>query len=228
MRTWFWLGAVAIGACGGKAVVDGAPGAGGSGGTSAGGHGATTTTNGTVTVGTTGTTVGTTVGTTTGVTSTSVSTVGAGGAGGSSPCGAACKALTTCAATQGCEQGCLSVKPPCQKDHDAWLNCLLMGGFGSVPTCPQVPACQSLAGSYAMCAGCAFGSCGVGSDGSCGCDAKCQGQAYSTQCIPSGGQLVCLCLVNGMQVGKCISSPNVKSACDITSSCCAPVFFVDG
>jgi hypothetical protein len=205
-------------ACSGKAIVDGPPGSGGSGGTSkATGAGAGTTSSsksgGPMVTAANGSTA-----------IVGVTTVGQTGPS-FDACGFGCMAVNQCAMIGDCVSKCNNVNPTCANNHKTWLQCLANKGYGG---CKSVKGCELEIDDYAACIGnCALGGCAQGSDGSCNCEAKCGGVLYSTQCSAAGGgQVACQCLVNGNFVGKC-SGPT-QNACDIKRSCCTPIFFVDG
>ncbi len=71
--------------------------------------------------------------------------------------------------------------------------------------------------------GCIGGECSGGPDGSCSCAGTCQDNPVQAECFGQPGGAVCLCSLNGMQVGKC-DSPSDVFPCDIQFGCCAAFF----
>jgi hypothetical protein len=201
------IGAGALGACGGKVVVD----SGGNGGE--GGVGTTNTTN-----------------TTTNGTSTA-STASGGGA--MSLCTQACAALDQvpgCSDGSECTEGCLdewSKGGPCADLFLVAVACVIdNAGVGGICTSD---VCVPLANDYENCVtgggnGCTGGDCAGSSDGTCQCSGSCNGNAVEASCFADPGQTsTCLCKVNGIEIGKCQSSFGTFP-CDIEVGCCAEFF----
>lgn len=193
-----------LGACGGKVVID-AEGT-GEGGAGAGGNGSAgtnTTTNGT----------------------------GTGGGSQQSLCEQACGNLGTIpeCANPNCLDGCMAEftnAGDCLNEVTAAIQCIAenpgVGGECFSSACsPLLQALEDCKNQNESCAG----LCSDGQDGSCKCEGTCNGSAVATECFPQPGTTsVCVCSVNGMQVGKCQSTLG-SFACGITEGCCAQFFF---
>lgn len=230
--TWLWLGLALGAACGGKTVVDGKHGTGGSGGAPSSSASAMGGTSSTVTPD--GAVVGTSVSqgsapqnATVGPATVATTSTG--------PMMDACMSVCSafgCGTVPNCLQDCEMPFPQqCKPQHDAWLQCLLDKAFVASKGCSYVAGCEAQVKLYATCRfGCGVGPCSVGSNGSCGCQVTCGhptgARTYETTCQPNGdGSFSCGCLVNGKGVGKC-TSPSKTTACDVYTSCCTPYFLV--
>ncbi|MDC3957514.1 hypothetical protein [Polyangium jinanense] len=195
-----------LGACGGKVVID-ADGSGGAGGTGSAGNGSAGT-------------------------NTTTSSSGAGGGDLQSLCQAACASMS---ATPGCaEDDCVAdcVKEfedeagPCLNEVTALLECVIKNSglngecFSSVcfPFVEALEACETPS------TGCSSALCSEAEDGSCSCEGQCNGSAVATECFPQPGTTqVCVCSINGMQVGKCEATLG-SFPCSVTEGCCAQFF----
>ncbi|MDC0746652.1 hypothetical protein [Polyangium mundeleinium] len=200
------LALVGAGACGGKVVID-ADGTGGAGGVGAAGSGSAGT-------------------------NTTTSSSGAGGGDLLSLCQAACASFS---AVPGCvEDDCVAEcveefedeAGPCWSEVNALLACVTKNAglngecFSSTcfPFLEAVEACETPS------AGCSGALCSQSSEGSCECSGQCNGASVTTQCFPQPGTTqVCVCSVNGMDVGKCEASLGVF-ACSVDQGCCAQFF----
>ncbi|MDI1483202.1 hypothetical protein [Polyangium sp. y55x31] len=194
-----------LGACGGKVVIDaGGAGEGGAGAGGSGSAGTNTTTNGT----------------------------GTGGGSQQSLCEQACASLGMVpeCADPNCLDGCLAEfqnAGDCLNEVTAAVQCIAenagMNGecFGSV-CAPLIQAIEDCKNPGSLCGA---NVCSEGSDGSCKCEGQCNGSQVSTECFPQPGTTqVCVCSINGMQVGKCDATLG-SFACGVTEGCCAQFFF---
>ncbi|MDI3289329.1 hypothetical protein [Polyangium sp. 15x6] len=196
-----FLGIVALafaglGACGGKVVID-ADGSGGAGSSSTG--------------------------------------TNTGGMGGGSPqslCEAACAKLSTvpaCEMQEDCVEDCLSSfeqAGPCKKEFIAATECILENAGASGECVSSI--CDPLVGAFETClnpfGSCQSSVCSQGEDGSCNCEGTCNGDAVATECFPQPGTTqVCVCSIDGIQVGKCEATLGTF-ACGVTEGCCAQFF----
>jgi hypothetical protein len=197
-------------ACGGKVVVE-AAGAGGSGTGGSGNGGDVTASTGDVSP--------------VGVVSSASSSTG-----GASLCEQACSVLAAkgCGDTASCVSGCqqtYATAGACTPQLDAAVTCILNS---KDPSCNNPPECAASFNSYQACMNqgtCGNAICGGGSDGSCSCTADCGGSKLEVQCTPGNATDVCLCLKDGMPVGKCSQPQTGSLSCDILKGCCGGVFF---
>ena len=206
---------VVVGACGGKVVVEstGATGAGGAGGA------ATTDTGNGGFIASTGDVSPVGV-----VSSVAVTT------GGASTCEQVCnqqqaKGCDTSSCLSDCQQAYASAGM-CTPKLDAVASCYLNS---SDPSCSP-KACDGLVQSYSSCidpntCGTSPTSCSVGNDGSCDCQADCNGSKLEAQCVPKNATDFCVCLENGMIIDKCLQPQGSGLSCDIVKGCCAKAFF---
>ncbi len=234
----WWAAAALMAACGGKAIVDGKPGAG------AGGHGGATSSSVTSAGGTLATSapdgpgsmtiaasavsaIGST-GFTGATTNASVSSASSTGSGPVDPCPSACKYASTCSQQPAnCVGLCAMQKPTCIALHQDYLNCVLKNQKSN--TCAAIPACKSALDAYLMCIGPSMGGCGADASGNCSCSDALNAHKYSTQCSPSGnGTFSCTCAVDGQPMGKCFGNAPMGpiGVCGLDSSCCASLYFV--
>ncbi|HVK64127.1 MAG TPA: hypothetical protein VM694_06630 [Polyangium sp.] len=197
------LALAGAGACGGKVVID-ADGTGGAGGVGGSGSAGTNTTN----------------------------SSGTGGGNLQSLCEAACASLSK---IPGCAQGnCVEecVKEfeddagPCSSEVTALLECVIenagLNGECFSSTCS--PYIEALEACETPSTGCPNALCSQGEDGSCDCSGQCNGASVTTQCFPQPGTTqVCVCSINGMDVGKCEASLGTF-ACSVDQGCCAQFF----
>jgi hypothetical protein len=230
-RTTFFSVLALAAACGGKTIVDGKPGTGGAGGTSASTASAMGGTSSTVTPD--GPAVGTSVGevsvgtgpqtATVGPATTTVATATSTGTGMMSVCGPACMAASICSTQpQNCVAACDGLS--CQPQHQQLLQCYLQNGLGKCNG--SIPQCAMQLNAYLNCKGGLNGGCGIGSDGSCSCTDAFGNHKLESACTPGNAVSFCECKVDGMPIGKCTGPSNVKNACVLTTSCCAPLFLV--
>ena len=191
-----------LGACGGKVVID-ADGTGGGGGT-----GNSTGTN------------------------TTTNSTGTGGGDPQSLCVVACEKL---GAVPGCAEGnCVQDcqeefvnAGACTKETVEVLQCVIdnAGVNGECFSSSCFPLLEALENCKNQNDSCIVGPCSQGSDGSCDCTSECNGQTLGTQCFAQPGTTpVCLCTINGTDVGKCESTLGTF-ACGVEEGCCAQFFF---
>ncbi len=69
---------------------------------------------------------------------------------------------------------------------------------------------------------CSNATCSVGSDGSCECDANCNGQSFEVDCTQQpDGLFICACTENGTTIAKC---QQATATCTLEISCCITSF----
>ncbi len=212
-------------ACGGKAVIDGGAGGGGSGGAGSGqgGKAAVSSSSGAV-VAVGATTVGSTGSGQTGQTGqTSGGQTSTTGSGGASPCGSACMAVAQCAGVADCMNGCQNVKPSCLAAHDAWLECLLKNQFGS--PCAHVAACDGQLAKYTSCDDYMGGAGSSDPNGGCSGKFAIGGHTMTVQCTPGNAVSFCTCGVEGNPIGKCTGP--LDKPCSLNIGCCAPLWLIN-
>ncbi|MDI1429593.1 hypothetical protein [Polyangium sorediatum] len=200
------LAVAGVGACGGKVVID-ADGTGGAGGVGAAGSGSAGT-------------------------NTTTSSSGTGGGGLQSLCEAACASMSKIpgCAEEDCVDDCVQEfedeAGPCLNEVTALLECVIenagLNGECFSSTC--FPFVEALDACKAPSTGCSSVLCSQGSDGSCDCSGQCNGASVTTQCFSQPGSTqVCVCSINGQDVGKCEASLGIF-ACSVDQGCCAQFF----
>ncbi|MDI1447287.1 hypothetical protein [Polyangium sp. 6x1] len=192
-----------LGACGGKVVID----ADGTGGAGAGGNGSAGTN-------TTNTTSSSATGNPQSLCEQACANLGMSPDCGGSDC------LSNCQAEFENAGACLN-------EVTAAIECIAKnaGMNGECFSSLCFPFIQALEACKNQGSDCSDALCSQSSDGSCSCEGPCNGSDVRTECFAQPGTTaVCVCSINGMQVGKCESTLG-SFACGIEEGCCAQFFF---
>lgn len=118
----------------------------------------------------------------------------------------------------------------CADEFEAMLACYLQN-TDAFSQCSEPPACSALENAYNNCeqgggpGDCSTQQCAIGDDGGCSCSIACSNATFASDCkIGPGGNQLCICSIDGSQVGSCDSG----DICDLFEGCCGPIIFGQG